>query len=223
MLAINKSMGFQASLYRGTAHQMRAEPRLHAAFSRCRPAYRPLALAPRAAVTQDDSKVRAEVTRRIKQLGRAGKAKEAVAELAQMARLCVQPDAQAATALLDACVRSSKMEMAEAVFAELFAELLTPDEVTFSVMLRGYGQQAPPRWTAISATLSSMEEAYAVRPTLVTFNALLDVCARTNDEARAAEIIDRMEAAGVQPDDFTVEAVKQKRSIRSMLKRKFLY
>ena len=50
---------------------------------------------------------------------------------------------------------------------------------------------------------------------------LLAVCARTNDEARAAELVARMEAAGVVPDDFTLEAVRQKRSMRSMLKRTF--
>lgn len=64
--------------------------------------------------------VRAEVTRRIQKLGRLGRAKEAVQELAQMARLGVQPDTQAATALLDACVRAGKLDMAQSVFEELF-------------------------------------------------------------------------------------------------------
>ena len=42
--------------------------------------------------------MRAEVTRRIKKLGREGKPREAVAELANMARLGIQPDTLAATA-----------------------------------------------------------------------------------------------------------------------------
>lgn len=53
------------------------------------------------------------------------------------------------------------------------------------------------------------------------FNALLEVCARTNDEERAAEIIARMEGAGVPPNEQTYEAVAKRRSLRSLLKRTF--
>ena len=55
----------------------------------------------------------------------------------------------------------------------------------------------------------------------MTFNVLLAICARTNDQDRAGELIDRMKAAGVEPDDFTLEAVKQRKSMRSLLKRTF--
>lgn len=53
------------------------------------------------------------------------------------------------------------------------------------------------------------------------FNALLEVCARTNDEQRADEILARMEAAGIQPNEQTYEAVAKRKSLRSMLKRTF--
>lgn len=46
----------------------------------------------------------------------------AIGELAQCARLGVQPDVQAATALLGACVGNKKMDMAESLFEELFGE-----------------------------------------------------------------------------------------------------
>ncbi len=52
---------------------------------------------------------------------------------------------------------------------------------------------------------------------------LLEVCSRTNDEVRAAEIIERMDAAGVEPNDLTLEVVRQRKSIRSLLKRTFMY
>lgn len=161
------------------------------------------------------------MTRRIKALGRQGKPKEAVAELAAMARLGVQPDTQSATALIDACMRCNKVEMAESVFQELFSGMLAPDEVTFSVMVRGYGDQEPPRWTAISNALSTMERDFGITPSVVTFNALLEVCSRTNDQTRAEEIVAKMLQAGVEPDDFTLEAVRQRKSIRSLLKRTF--
>ncbi len=64
--------------------------------------------------------MRAEVTRRIKSLGRQGKPREAVQQLAEMAKLGVQPDALAGTALLDACARCGKLDMMQAVFDELF-------------------------------------------------------------------------------------------------------
>ena len=74
--------------------------------------------------------MRADVTRKIKKLGREGKPREAVAELAAMARLGVQPDTLAATALVDACARNGRMDMARSVFDELFGGLLAPDEVS---------------------------------------------------------------------------------------------
>ena len=73
-----------------------------------------------AAEEQRIKQVRMAVTRRIQQLGRAGKAREAVQQLAEMARLGVQPDSMLGTALIDACARSGHMQMAQAAFEELF-------------------------------------------------------------------------------------------------------
>lgn len=75
---------------------------------------------------QRTSQVRATVTRKIQTLGRQKRPKEAVSQLAEMARLGVQPDTQAATALIDACVRNRKMEMAQRVFEELFGTSVVP-------------------------------------------------------------------------------------------------
>jgi pentatricopeptide repeat protein len=66
--------------------------------------------------------VRAEATRRIKALGAQRKVKEAIQELAGLSRLGVQPDTQAATALVAACAQAGNMEMAESVFEQLFGE-----------------------------------------------------------------------------------------------------
>ena len=52
-----------------------------------------------------------------------------------------------------------------------------------------------------------------------TFNVLLEICARTKDQERGFEMIDRMRRAGVEPDDFTFEAVKQRRVLRSYLRK----
>ena len=51
-------------------------------------------------------------------------AREAVQQLAEMARLGVQPDSMLGTALIDACARSGHMQMAQAAFEELFGACL---------------------------------------------------------------------------------------------------
>lgn len=73
------------------------------------------------ATARDDVvKARAEVTRRIKQLGQQGKPKQAISELTQLAKMGIQPDTQAATALVSACTTNRNMVMALNVFEELF-------------------------------------------------------------------------------------------------------
>ena len=42
--------------------------------------------------------------------------------------------------------------------------LLEPDDVTFSVLIRGYGEAEPPQWLAISGLLSMMSRKYEVQP-----------------------------------------------------------
>ena len=42
--------------------------------------------------------------------------------------------------------------------------LLEPDDVTFSVLVRGYGESEPPQWLAISGLLSQMSRKYEVKP-----------------------------------------------------------
>eukprot|EP00879_Flechtneria_rotunda_P020869 GHRR01021972.1.p1 GENE.GHRR01021972.1~~GHRR01021972.1.p1 ORF type:complete len:174 (+),score=76.27 GHRR01021972.1:823-1344(+) len=69
-----------------------------------------------------EKEIRQQVTRRIKQLGEQRKFKEAVQELASLAQVGVQPDTQAATALLAACTRSRDMKVAQSVFDQLFAK-----------------------------------------------------------------------------------------------------
>eukprot|EP00884_Botryococcus_braunii_P000298 jgi/Botrbrau1/10269/Bobra.0140s0022.1 len=166
--------------------------------------------------------VRAEVTRRIQKLGRLGRAKEAVAELAQMARLGVQPDTQAATALLDACVRAGKLDMALSVFEELFGTGVSePDEVTFRVLVRGYGDCEPPRWLAISTLLQQMDKKYSIKPSILVYNALLEICARTRDQERGSEVIAQMHKAGIEPDEVTVDTVKNRKALRTLLRKTF--
>ncbi|KAK9818525.1 hypothetical protein WJX74_009029 [Apatococcus lobatus] len=165
------------------------------------------------------SSIRKEVTKSIKALGRAKKPKEAVAQLHVLAEAKLQPDRQAATALVDACARNGAMVMAQKAFDELFGKGLEPDEITFAILLRGYGNQKPPAWSQITRLMGLMVSEHGCPPDIATFNVLLEICARTKDQDRGFEMIDRMRRAGVEPDEFTLEAVKHRRVLRSYLRR----
>lgn len=163
--------------------------------------------------------VRVETTRRITALGRSGRPREATLQLAEMARLGVQPDNIAATALVNACVRNQKMEMALSIFDELFGELLQPDDVAFSVLVRGYGDAVPPQWAAISTVLGRMQNQFGMKPGTSVYSSLLDICVRTKDDDRAYEIIERMARTGVEADKHVVNSVRSRKSLRSHLRR----
>lgn len=51
------------------------------------------------------------------------------------------------------------------------------------------------------------------------YNCLLDICARTNDQERGYDIIDRMSRARIVPNKYTLKAVKDRKALRSYLKR----
>ncbi len=42
--------------------------------------------------------------------------------------------------------------------------LLQPDDVAFSVLVRGYGEAAPPQWAAISVVLARMQQQFGMKP-----------------------------------------------------------
>ena len=44
-------------------------------------------------------------------------------------------------------------------------DFLQPDEVTFTVLLRGYGALDPPDWVKIDTTLTTMRMKYGIQPT----------------------------------------------------------
>eukprot|EP01025_Chloroclados_australasicus_P046649 TRINITY_DN5147_c0_g1_i1.p2 TRINITY_DN5147_c0_g1~~TRINITY_DN5147_c0_g1_i1.p2 ORF type:complete len:230 (-),score=15.03 TRINITY_DN5147_c0_g1_i1:395-1084(-) len=165
--------------------------------------------------------VRKQVTQRIQKLGAQGKPREALNELLGMARKGVQPDTQAATALLSVCVQNGKLQMAENIFDQLFGEYVAPDPITFSVLIQGYGSIDPPDWEAIASTLRTMETDYELMPDVTVYNALLNVCVRSNDLQRAQALLAQMERERVTPDEITRSILSNKRAFRACL-RKYL-
>lgn len=46
----------------------------------------------------------------------------------------------------------------------LAGDFLQPDEITFAVLLRGYGNQNPPDWQQIDTVLTQMKMTYGLEP-----------------------------------------------------------
>jgi pentatricopeptide repeat protein len=111
------------------------------------------------------------------------------------------------------------MEMALSVFDELFGDFLQPDDITFSTLVRGYGEAEPPQWSGISTVLATMQQRFGMRPDTAVYTSLLSICARTKDDDRGYEIIERMARTGVEPDDQVLDAVGKRKSLRSHLRR----
>ena len=122
----------------------------------------------------------------------------------------------------DACVKSDRLDLALASFDALFPPgVHPPDARTFATLARGCAGADPPRWAELGRLMDSMARDHGLRPTTAVYNAALAGAARTRDVERAGAIIQQMQAAGVQPDVGTLEAVRQRRAMRSLLKKAF--
>lgn len=160
-----------------------------------------------------------DVTRKLMDCRKRKAASNAVDLLVSLGRAGIEPDLLASTACLGACVAAGKMDLALKVFEEVFDKrVVEPDEVVFTELIRGYLASSPPSWTRAMNTLDRME-AFDVVPGALSYNILLAKCADDNELERAEDIVDRMAAEGVEPDRFTMEAVKKRRSIRSYAKK----
>lgn len=170
-----------------------------------------------------NTKALIQATRRIKQYGRERQPNLAIRTLADLASQGVQPDRIAATAVIDACVASNKMDLAENVFSELFGkgDFMRPDEVTYAVLIKGYGQDlAHPNWTKIRQMLQTMETS-GIDLTICTYNALLEICANSNDWQRGMQVLDQVYDKSVSPDQNTLEIVKKRKTLRAHFKKLF--
>ena len=149
-----------------------------------------------------------DVTRKLVDCRKRKAASNAVDLLVSLGRAGIEPDLLASTTCLGACVAAGKMDLALKVFEEVFDKrVVEPDEVVFTELIRGYLASSPPSWTRAMNTLDRME-AFDVTPGALSYNILLAKCADDNELERAEDIVDRMADEGVEPDRFTMEAVK---------------
>lgn len=173
--------------------------------------------------SKEHSQIRADVSRKIRQFAKEGKLSAAVEAFTQMQVEGIAPDAMAATALIDCCVRCGELARGERAFFSLFstAGTLRPDAVAVGVLLRAYGQRKPVAWAKIQQLLMRVESEFGMQPSVGVFNELVEICARENDVAKGIELLEKMAAVGVEPDGQTFEAVKRRRALRSHFKKLF--
>mmetsp|Transcript_14693 Transcript_14693/g.37181 ORF Transcript_14693/g.37181 Transcript_14693/m.37181 type:complete len:245 (-) Transcript_14693:105-839(-) len=190
---------------------------------------RPQSVQCNAQMEASDAKALVAATQKIKQHGREGRPKLAITTLADLASQGIQPDKIAATAVIDACISNNKMDLAEGVFRELFggvggvgggsgASFLEPDELTYAVLIKGYGHAG--RWSKIRQTLRLMQDA-GVDLTTATYNTLLEICVDANDPERGMEVLDEMAEREVFPDHNTIDIVKRRKMLRAHCKKVF--
>ena len=191
---------------------------------------RPLPLPSRAAIGSDappassttTRQALVDLTRKVGALGRSGRPGEALDAVTAAARSGVRPDTRLATAVLDACAAGRRADLAASAWEALFgpAAGLAPDGRAYEALARACAAADPPAWSELGRVMSEMSSAgHALTPAV--FNAALGAAARTRDLERGAAIIAQMEGAGVEPDAGTVEAVRQRRALRSLLKKAF--
>jgi pentatricopeptide repeat protein len=103
--------------------------------------------------------------------------------------------------------------------AEDFVE---PDDVVFAILIQGVGKASvPPDWTTAAQILSRMRDRFDVPMTTTVYNALLELCVKSNDVSRAEDLLVRMRGDELQPDEHTQRIMESKRAFRTALRRAF--
>eukprot|EP00850_Spirogloea_muscicola_P022836 SM000314S12180 [mRNA] locus=s314:67734:68461:+ [translate_table: standard] len=120
---------------------------------------------------------------------------------------------------MDACVRCGDVARAHRTFNTFFtgAAAMRPDGVALGVLLRAYGASRPPQWGKITQLLDVADRSLLVVPSLAVYNELLDICARENNVDKGQQLLERMRAAGLQPDSLTFRVVSRRKALRSIL------
>jgi len=108
-------------------------------------------------------------------------------------------------ALLDACARSKDLKRVQPLLEEMHKQGLTASKITYSTVLKCYCSEN--RMTQAFKLFEEMQTSTTLQPDEVSYNILLDGCARYGLFDKGVAIIDSMRAAGVNPSNFTLSVV----------------
>lgn len=105
-------------------------------------------------------------------------------------------------AMLEACVNCGAMDDAVTIFREMREKMpeRTQTGSVHAVLIRGFAQRK--EMHRAMQVYDEMKQ-QGVPATLVTFNTLIDACARVGDMSRSAGLFSEMIAGGVEPDLIT--------------------
>merc|ERR1719238_2469942 len=104
--------------------------------------------------------------------------------------------------LIDACARCGRMEHLESIRADMKAQGVTPNIITYSTMLKGHCQNGDIQKGFL--ILDQVKKDAHLKPDEIMYNSLLDGCARSNLVDEGLRLFEEMQAEGVQPSNFTL-------------------
>ncbi|KAK9040790.1 hypothetical protein V6N11_015930 [Hibiscus sabdariffa] len=110
-----------------------------------------------------------------------------------------------ATAMIGILGRLGKVELAKGIFQTALNEGYGNTVYAFSALISAFGRSG--HWDEAIKVFNSMKN-YKLKPNLVTYNAVIDACAKGGAEfKRVVEIFDEMLRSGVHPDRITFNSL----------------
>lgn len=121
--------------------------------------------------------------------------------------------------LVDAMARSGEISRALPLLEEMAKDGIEPNIITFSAMIKGYCQEN--KLDSAFKLMEHMKKSLQLRPDEITYNTLLDGCARQGLFDRGMAVLEDMQAAGVRPSNFTLSVLVKLASRGGKLERAF--
>lgn len=104
--------------------------------------------------------------------------------------------------LIDACARKGDMGCVHSLLEEMASKDLAPNIMTYGAILKGYCQAS--QFDNAYALYEDMKRHPGVKPDEVTYNTLLDGCARQGLYDKGMQVLQEMQESGVRPSNFTL-------------------
>lgn len=102
----------------------------------------------------------------------------------------VKPDEIFYNCILETCVKYNKMEAAEVVFNDMKdSALITPSKITFSIMIKGFGNAANLEKCFI---LFHEMKQYSLEPNEIIYGCILNACVKANNIFKALEVFNEI-------------------------------
>mmetsp|Transcript_62160 Transcript_62160/g.111956 ORF Transcript_62160/g.111956 Transcript_62160/m.111956 type:complete len:969 (+) Transcript_62160:3-2909(+) len=107
--------------------------------------------------------------------------------------------------LIDACARSGDMHRVQPLLEEMSSQGIEPNIITYSTVLKGYCSAN--RLNDAFELMEHMKKNTRLTPDEVTYNTLLDGCARQGLFDRGMSVLDEMRQVRVPPSNFTLSVL----------------